>query len=544
MIVDLQRNETLPEFHAEICIVGAGAAGLILAAELVRQGRTVLLLESGGSGAEPAPQSLNHCSYTGQPRRNAASGRYRALGGTTTLWGGQILDLDEEDFLERSWAPGSGWPFVKAELDPYYQRAIEMEGLGDACRTDREIWQRIRVPAPNMGDAFEPYFTRWCPEPNFARLFRNTIESPLLCVALHATATTFLLSENGSRVGGVECITPQGKKYIFSADHYALCLGTIESSRFLLQPLHSEQTPPWNCNGLVGRHFQSHIDLDIAQIPSPAAANLRPWFANVYRNGYKYHPKIRLSPAVQRTRQVLNIAGAVTCRLDKREEAELRRVKSAARHAVHGRFGQIRGSDLSLALRYLPTVAGLGCGYLKHRAYWPKNSSFHLRVHCEQAPLSESHIGLTNTRDATGMYEANLDWQVSPLEWETIRCFTEQARDGFQKLGVAGLETIPELAREDGFRGMTFDASHHDMGGTRMAINAAHGVVDPNLKLHGLANAYVCSASVFPCSGFSNPTHTLIALAIRLAEHLGHKYTSVASNHATQKPIVESSSNA
>ena len=58
------------------------------------------------------------------------------------------------------------------------------------------------------------------------------------------------------------------------------------------------------------------------------------------------------------------------------------------------------------------------------------------------------------------------------------------------------------------------------MGGMRMSTSDSTGVVDTNLRLHGLANTYICSSAVFPCSGFSNPTHTLLALAIRLSDHL------------------------
>lgn len=68
------------------------------------------------------------------------------------------------------------------------------------------------------------------------------------------------------------------------------------------------------------------------------------------------------------------------------------------------------------------------------------------------------------------------------------------------------------------------DAYHH-MGATRMADSPRQGVVDANLRLFGVSNGYVCSSSVFVTSGFSNPTHTIIALAARLAEHLASSAT-------------------
>ena len=64
------------------------------------------------------------------------------------------------------------------------------------------------------------------------------------------------------------------------------------------------------------------------------------------------------------------------------------------------------------------------------------------------------------------------------------------------------------------------DDSNHHMGGMRMGREAMSSVVDTMLRLHGTSNCYVCSGAVFPCSGFSNPTHTVLALAVRLADHL------------------------
>ncbi len=536
MIVDLERADSVPEFAAEVCIVGAGAAGIVLAVELMRQGKRVLLLESGGAVLEPGPQALNEYLYRGQPHRGANIGRFRALGGTTTVWGGQVLELREEDFLPRAWVPGSGWPFRKKELEPYYARALNAEGLGDVCRNDREIWRQMRLDPPDLGDSLDTYFTRWCPEPDFARLCRETLASPRLRVVLHATVTRMLLDQDGSRLCGIQCTMLSGREIVFSAAQYVLCLGSVETVRFLLQPLPGAQTPRWNQSGLLGRHFQSHIDFNAARVPEKTAAGLHRWFANVYLPGQKYHPKFHLSARLQQQEKILNVGGAITC--INAAETELRRVKSLARNWVRQRDFGLHWDDVPRALRQLPAMLQLAYGYqVHHRAAWPKNSSFWLRVHCEQEPLSASRIILDEHRDATGLFRVQLDWHVSPLEWKTVRFFTEQVKQSFSEHGLEDIVPQPELAMEQGFRNITFDDSHHHMGGTRMSASPAEGVVDANLKLHGVENAYVCSGSVFPCSGFSNPTHTLIALAIRLADHLtAHKDTSSGPQPQKENP--------
>jgi len=522
MIVDLERDENLPNFPADVCIVGAGAAGIVLAAELLRHGKRVLLLESGGSVIEPAAQALNEFVYTGQPHQGANIGRFRALGGTTTVWGGQVLELDEQDFAPRSWVPGSGWPFAKEELIPYYQRALVAEELAQSLQTDRQIWEEMKTGAPALGEDFVSYFTRWCPEPNFARLYRETFQEPNICVVLHATATAMLFGKDVSRVHGIRCQNMSGWEHTFSSAQYVLSLGTIESVHFLLQPLPGAQTMPWNRSGLLGRHFHSHIDLNAACIPQEGAAHLQRWFANAYLGRYKYHPKFRLALPRQRQEKILNIAGSVTCIHE--AEMELRKVKSLARGFVRGKAARASLQDLPRVVRQLPTMLRLGYSYrVHHRAAWPKKSAFWLRAHCEQEPLSQSRITLSDDRDATGLLRAQLNWRISTLEWKTIRCFTERVQRAFAELGVANISPRPELLLEEGFRDVVVDDSHHHMGGTRMSASAADGVVDAQLRLHGVENAYVCSTSAFSSSGFSNPTHTLIALAIRLADHLNEK---------------------
>ena len=194
MIVDFERERTLPVFVADVCIAGAGAAGIVLAAQLARKGKRVLLLESGGRKEDEAFQQLNRSDRTGQPLKSVHAGRFRALGGTTIRWGGQIQEMQERDFETRPGIPGSGWPIAKSELTPYYERALEAEGLLPVLRTDEQVWRESGSAAPNLSSDLIPYFTRWCPEPNFARLYRDALASTNICVVLHATVCGLMMN--------------------------------------------------------------------------------------------------------------------------------------------------------------------------------------------------------------------------------------------------------------------------------------------------------------------------------------------------------------
>jgi choline dehydrogenase-like flavoprotein len=513
LIKDLLRDQPEAGATADVCIVGAGAAGIVLAVELVRLGKRVLLLEGGGAEIEEPSQEPYASEVTGLAHRGVHTGRFRAKGGTTTKWGGQILELDAIDFAARPAVPGSRWPFAKSELMPFYERALELEGLGGVTRRDEEVWRGIgQTPPPFNG--LEPYFSRWCPEPNFGRLHRKTLEEHVgLTVWLHANAVELVLEGDVAR--GVRCRTLTGIERTFVANEYVFCLGAIESSRFFLQP--REGGLPWNRSGLLGKHFQDHIDCNAAVVEPMDAGRFHAIFDNVFQGGYKYHPKLRLAPEVQEREGTLNVAATMNFVSDADEA--LGRIKTTAKHLLRGRWSEVSGGDAAYMAGHLPLLVKQVWRYkLAHRAYNPPGARIMLRVHCEQEPESASSITLAGTRDSLGLLRTRLDWRISEVELETIRRYIAVAERALA--GVAHI--VPDSALMGGdpeFRTRCDDSNHH-MGGMRMAASVAEGVVDPNLLLHGTQNAYVCSSAVFPTSGFSNPTHTLLALAVRLANHL------------------------
>jgi choline dehydrogenase-like flavoprotein len=513
MIKDLMQDRPEAGMIADVCIVGAGAAGIVLAVELMRLGKRVLLLEGGGAEIEEASQDTYRSTLAGLPHRGVHTGRFRAKGGTTTKWGGQILELDARDFEQRPAVPGSGWPFAKSELVPFYERALGLEGLSGVERQDNDVWREIGKAAP-VFDGLEPYFSRWCPEPNFGRLHRQTLEEHAgLTLWLHANAVA--LDFEVDVVRGLRCRTLTGIEHTFQAEQFVFCMGAIESSRFFLQP--REEGLPWNQSGLLGKHFQDHIDCNAASIEPLESKRFHAIFDNVFEGGYKYHPKLRLAKTVQEQEDTLNVAATMNF-LSDGDEA-LGRIKTTAKHLLRGRLGEVSGGDIAHLAEHLPLLMKQVWRYkMTHRAYNPPNARIFLRVHCEQEPESASSITLTEERDSLGLLRTRLDWRISDVELATIRRYVEVAQRALA--GVA--RVIPNaalMAGDPDFRAQCDDSNHH-MGGMQMGESADRSVVDPDLLLRGTRNVYVCSSAVFPNSGFSNPTHTLLALTARLAEHL------------------------
>ena len=437
--------------------------------------------------------------------------------------GGQILELSPEDFNARPWVPGSGWPFPKKVLDQHYRRALEIEGIGKVITKDEDVWRSIGIPRPELGTEIVPFFSRWCAEPNFARLFgRELRDHPRIHVFLHANVCEILLTDRRDGISGLRARSMGRDPVLCFADTYVLCLGGIETPRLLLQPIAGRGPAPWNASGLTGRFFQDHIDATLIEVKPSSRRQVHRMFDNAYRSGLKYHPKLKLAPAAQAKLQCLNIGATFTFVTQRAEAlAEFRQI------ATQFRRGHLSLSNGIKMLRRLPNATLFLRQALRYsvcgRAYNPDDGGIFLRVHCEQVPNTESRITLGSERDAVGMFRSRLDWKVTNLEIETMRQFVRIVGNAFAAKNIATVDPHPSLKAGGTELLAELDDSNHHMGATRMADSPMCGVVDSNLRLHGLENGYVCSSSVFPSSGFSNPTHTLIALAARLAEYIASR---------------------
>ena len=518
MIHDLLNETPQTGLAADVCIAGAGAAGITLAVEFARKGKKVLLLEGGGAVREDSSQALYDSEIVGLPHRGIHTGRIRVKGGTTVRWGGQILELDAIDFTARPGIPGSGWPFPKTELTSFYERALHLEGLANVERSDDAVWRDLGLPFTQFTD-LDAYLSRWCPEPNFARLHNQTLTAhPNIHLWLHASAVE-LMTEMTERTEsetatGIRCRTLTGIEAIFRARHYIFALGGIESSRFFLQPRPGGL--PWNRSGLLGQNFQDHIDCNAALIEPHDLAGFHDTFDPIITHGFKYLPKLRLPPRLQAQLGTLSIGSTMSFE----DTGKVRmQAKHTIRNIMRGRFSDVTPANLSHTAKHVPMLFSQAWRYyVQRRAYAPPSVRILLRIHCEQEPTSRSSITLTGQRDPLGLLRIRFDWQISERELETIRKYVLVAQRSLA--GIARI--IPDedlMSGSPNFLARCDDSNHH-MGGMRMSTSDTTGVVDPNLRLYGLTNSYICSSAVFPCSGFSNPTHTVLALALRLSDRL------------------------
>ena len=440
------------------------------------------------------------------------------FGGATRLWYGQCIRLDPIDFERREWVPHSGWPIGAAELDPYYDRAETIAGIRGAVY-DARLWRRFGIADPAFGCDVHAKFTTYMPQPDFTKLFgRRLVRSEAADLLLNAAATCLEMDCTGPRIDALTVRNEDGRIGRIRARAFALCCGGIGNPRLLLASNNVRPDGIGNDRGLVGRFFQDHPSGTTGVVTTSKPGVIQNQFRKLTKAGIKVWPKLALTETAQRRRQILNANALMLYDYD--AESALIRAKSLVAAAAARRPAAIAAAG-ARTIRHVPELAiravqSVATG--KAPAFHP--SRVMLKTHVEQRPDPENRVTLSTERDKLGVPLPKLSWRVHETELATMRAMTEAVGAAFRRLGWGEVTVCPWLdGSVDAARPELEDTFHHH-GTTRMASTAGEGVTDAQGLVYGTANLYVAGASLFPTSGYANPTLTIVALAIRLADTL------------------------
>jgi choline dehydrogenase-like flavoprotein len=497
MIRDARDLEDDAELTADVCIAGAGAAGITLARELRGRGLSVIVLESGDLEGEAAIQDLYEGIEVGPHEVGLRSCRVRQFGGSTNAWAGWCRRLTDDDFEARPWLEGSGWPLTAEEMAPWYDRAHELCEIGAddfdvAAMADRD--DTIR-PMPLDPTRVETAVYQFSPPTRFGTRYRRSMEdADDVEVYLRANLVDIRLDETGDCDAFVAA-TLDGGRFTVRASRFVLAMGGIANARMLLASNTQEPAGVGNGNDLVGRYFMEHPHFYwTAWLAAPADLDLDLYvrypttltYDDASPDGVSIRVRgaLALPQALRASQQ--RIALAATLRPDDLESAS-------------DRTGSVPGKQLRAVLRG-GDIALYG-----------------LDVRAEQRPIPESRVTLALQRDALGVPITQMDWRIAQADiadtGATLRQFgVELARAG---IGRLWMPTGPE-----GYEPVGYNVGCHHMGTTRMAASPDDGVVDADCRVHGVPSLFVAGSSVFTTGGFANPTLTIVALAVRLADTL------------------------
>lgn len=501
MFIDARTIPDGESLEADLAIIGAGAAGISIAREFAGRQQRVILIESGGLAFEAETQAL----YEGESIGIAYpldTSRLRYFGGSTNHWGGWCRPLEALDFQKRAWVPHSGWPITRDELDPFYARASSLCELNSTDFDAHEAWldrgNNAAMPLPG-GDVITRYFL-YSPPTRFGITYRETLRNaPNIKTLLNANVTNIAANAEATKVESLKIATLSGRHFSIKPRLCVLATGGIENARLLLASNGVMKNGLGNGNDLVGRYFMEHphVPGQIAFIALRDQTTVSPFY-----RGYT-----QVGKAIMRA--VLMFSA----------DYQAREKTLGTNMAIYPMFVPGENAGDNAARRVEPAILDLA-----DRQAGANRSVFGVSCATEQAPNPQSRVTLGSDRDALNMPRAELSWQLSAFDHH---CLSRNIDALARAVGLWGEGRVRvSFARRDTWETDDQGWGNHHMGTTRMASNPRYGVVDADCRVHGLENLYVAGSSVFPTGGAVNPTLTLVALALRLSDHLAKRYNT------------------
>lgn len=548
MLVDATRVHSTTE-DADVCVVGGGPAGLTLARQLGASGLRVVVLESGGFDLEPAAEAL--AKGEARSRHHAPEalslGRRRQFGGTANLWIHRSIPWDRRlrarvlparaiDFEARDGIPHSGWPLNREDLDPYYERAQAVCELGkfdyEPPAWTQPGFEPFNFPTPT---AITSTICQYAPRDVFTHRARDDLaRMNEATVYLHTTALALDATPDGSGVRSLRAHRAGANELTIRAQAFVLAGGAIENARLLLVSPGPGGRGLGDRHGNVGRFLCDHPEFRLGAIvpESPDLFDRAAFYDLRWAGEAMVSGMLALSEEEMRADSLLSmgfilvpqpvgygsnaeraIKELISIRrgeMPDRPLHQIGRVVADGRNAIavarnrvlHGseRFSEFRGGWSALPnARQLFRV-------------------FEVTAATEQVPEAENRVVLSDARDALGIPRPVMSWRWGELERRSITRATSLFARELRRGGIG--EVVPWTGL-DGPARPVFGGIHHPMGTTRMHLDAERGVVDEDCRVHGMSNLYLAGSSVFPTGlGHANPTLTIVALALRLADHL------------------------
>lgn len=465
--------------EADVCVVGAGPAGITLALSLADLGREVVLLEGGGL-APPGPEELD--LYAGEVsgrKYPLRASRLRFFGGTTGHWGGWSRPLDPIDLAAKPHIPFSGWPLERSGLDPWYAQAHQ--------------W--LEIPANDyFGDRAPPFagnllpatlglttrYFRFSPPTRYGTAYRDRVAESLRVRCYLGANATGLERAGEGRIRAVFARSLQGKQLEVRARNVVLAMGGIENARFLLNSAEQTDTAIGNHSDWLGRGFMDHPGWS----PGTVISQDKLAYHQFTHEEQLVMPVLGIADDVLMNERLVNCCGIL--------------------HPV--------SFDENIEKAYFsnPWSGGLGAA--------GEVSSYRLQLIFEPSPCRASRVDLTEQRDALGLRRANLHWTFNDYDFEMLERSISLINAYLGQTGMGRLKLVKPV-NESTIKAPIGTGLHH-MGTTRMSAAPSEGVVDADCRVHGFDNLYIAGSSVFPTVGFSNPTLTIVALACRMANRI------------------------
>lgn len=549
MLMDALSISSDDTVNADVCIIGAGPAGITLAREFAGEDTKVLLLEGGRFEFDSAAQSLYEARAVSTNYRPTApsAGRRRQFGGSTNLWSHHVRPGDgrvrarmilpaDIDFERRKEVPHSGWPFPRSALMPYFKRAQAVCQLGPFDYSAEAWGGPEATPISFANNRLTTVIGQFVASDVFTHRYRDDLVcSDNITLCINANVVDIQADGDPLTVRRARMVTMAGRQFWVCADRFALAAGGLENPRLLLLSNGAHPNGLGNEHDMVGRFVTDHQAFRVG-IVHPSSKELFQSLA-LYDlrlvGSSMVGGSLALNDEVVRREGLLNMCAVLA--------AHPKGAGSSADKFLKALYALGRGElsrDLARHLARVVLRPGDTVGALRTRTVWSSIAFsesrggwsqtgedqkrllgvFDVVACCEQAPEPDNRVTLTAERDRLGRRKAEVRLVWSEGDKRSVQRGREIFAEDLTAAGIGRFE--PWVAWEGPLRPL-WPGIHHPMGATRMHADPAQGVVDHDCRVHGVTNLFVAGSSVFPTGlGYANPTFTILALALRLADHI------------------------
>ncbi|MFI4914504.1 MAG: GMC oxidoreductase [Steroidobacterales bacterium] len=523
-VEDLRLGAAKQRLSAQVCIIGSGPAGLALCRALTERGVGVVLLEAGDAAprlleAAQWPECLQH-DYKG-----ATLGRSFGLGGTSALWGGQLLPLRPEEMRARAHCGASAWPIRHQEIAAHYALIERWVGVVSAPYNLDAMTLSDHPLAQLDWNGLAPRFSKWIPmrRRNLATAWLpGIIASGRARVVINATVQGWETVRRGDAAEVVKILARSDSDHQLEVEAplCVICAGALESTRLALE-LSAKCPEGGSVNrALLGQGLQDHLSVRLGELQPRAGSRFAALFAPFFSGSTMRSLRLDLPP------QLAEQEGLPAAYLHIVAEA----APNSGFAAVRDTLRSLQAHELRRAVGHglrglgaLPEVLELLYGRaIRRRLLFPRRARLWVNLDFEQPQQSENRLSLSEQCDASGRRRLQVRWSPPVCPARLIAVMTRQLQTCWQRNDLSAAAELKLFDAQKIAASMPdnlYDI-YHPARTTRMGASAQNGVVDPDLRLFGTTNCYVLSSSVFPSMGAANPTFTLMALALRLAAHL------------------------
>ncbi|HEY2350231.1 MAG TPA: GMC family oxidoreductase [Puia sp.] len=549
MIIAPKKYSSGTVIETDICIIGGGPAAISLALSFLNHHSKIIILTGGSWKEKPRHRELNR-GIIDPPGSHEPleENRRRVFGGGTAVWGGRCVPFDPIDFEKRSWIPHSGWPVSYTQVEQYFERSLQFCEAGENNFDARVVFPGKNpeiIPGMDNEDLVSYKLERWSAPTRFALRYKHIFKSNRdIDIYLDAHVTNINVETQTDKVDSVRVVIGESEIKV-KAGRFILAAGGIENPRLLLS-----SKSAFHPNGIgnqhdnVGRYYMCHLMGTFGAVdPFNRKEILFPF--ELDQQAIYCRRRWWLTPKVQKQDHIANgilyLNGPINVK-DHKEATESAVILAKSFSSVlKGRSPKAIFTNLKQAFKDLnehliftlknsheviPFFLNIGIKRITNRRLpirLPSIKSKWLFVcfQTEHVPNPQSRISLSKEKDRLGMPLPLVKVAFTELDIQTVISAYKIFFERFNKLNKGNISYKEDEIRLNVMEEINnFSSRAHHLGTTRMSDNPENGVVDSNCKVHGMSNLYIAGSSVFPTGGHANPTLTLIALTLRLADHL------------------------